>query len=77
MDEGLARELESMSSRDDKAKHPHEWSPRGDHLVDQSIYERYHHDLYGILVGVCEGEALSILRGMERTEWSHDGFKAL
>eukprot|EP00973_Karenia_brevis_P025759 3554519-Karenia_brevis.AAC.1 len=54
-----------------------DWDPARDEQIDKAIYDKYHTELYGVLVSLTNGETLNILRGLQDTPFRYDGFKAL
>ena len=74
LDDNLAAELKSLCRRG--ASLDEKWDPASDTQLDQLVYERYKGELYGLLCGLTEGDAKSVVRTVVDKGYSQDGFKA-
>ena len=79
VDKELAIELKGLLYRDSKDadKSPEKWDPQEDKDLNNEIYEKYSHALYGILCSLTGGEAKTVLKGIVDAGSGQDGFKGM
>ena len=74
LDDQLATELKNLCRR--AGSLDEKWDPAADTQLDQLVYERYKGELYGLLCGLTEGDAKSVVRTVVDKGYSQDGFEA-
>ena len=70
IDKVLCRDLKDVLS----VKREEEWDPELEHY---NTYEKYHSELYGVIVSLTQGEAKGVVKGIVDRGGNQDGYKAL
>ena len=77
VDKGLARDLNTILSRDRERGEVERWVIEDEVDIDEDRFHQYSGELYGVLVSLTSGEARNILRGMADKGEAYNGYKGL